>query len=105
MIIDGPLKQNVYQQILKAANRRLEQAIPGSEGAYAHLSLGSVLIIILPKRRVGFDWRFCDHTHGPSSTRRRWFAVGRPSESITWSRRPDTVAMVLSLRSWPGLMD
>ncbi len=46
MIIEDALKQNIYQQILQAANRRLEQAIPGSEGAYAHLSLGGVLNLL-----------------------------------------------------------
>jgi hypothetical protein len=39
MITEDAKKQNVYQHILKAANWRLEQAIPGSEGAFAHLSL------------------------------------------------------------------
>src|SRR5271169_3676727 len=38
---------NVYQHILKAANRRLEQAIPGSsEGVFAHLSLVAVLNLL-----------------------------------------------------------
>ncbi len=39
---ENATRQNVYQHILKAANKRLEQAIPGSEGAFAHLSLGAV---------------------------------------------------------------
>ena len=30
MITEDAIRQNVYQHILKAANRRLEQAIPGS---------------------------------------------------------------------------
>ena len=43
MITDDATRQNVYQHILKAANRRLEQAIPGSEGAFAHLSLVAIV--------------------------------------------------------------
>jgi hypothetical protein len=40
-------RQNLYQHILKAANRRLEQAIPASsEGAFAHLSLAAVLNLL-----------------------------------------------------------
>jgi hypothetical protein len=40
-------KQNVYQSILKTANKRLEQAIPGSsEGAFAHLSLAALLNLL-----------------------------------------------------------
>jgi hypothetical protein len=39
-------KQSLYQNILSAANRRLEQAIPGSEGAFAHLSLAAVLNLL-----------------------------------------------------------
>lgn len=46
MIIDDAVKQNIYQQILKTAYRRLEQAIPGSEGAYTHLSLGRALNLL-----------------------------------------------------------
>ena len=46
MITEDAKKQNVYQHILKAANWRLEQAIPGSEGAFAHLSLGAVLNLL-----------------------------------------------------------
>jgi len=46
MITDDAMKQAVYQHILKAANKRLEQAIPGSEGAFAHLSLGAVLNLL-----------------------------------------------------------
>jgi hypothetical protein len=46
MILQDPVRQNIYQQILQAANRRLEQAIPGSEGAYAHLSLGRILNLL-----------------------------------------------------------
>jgi len=36
-------RQNVYLHILKTAQRRLEQTIPGSEGAFASLSLSAVL--------------------------------------------------------------
>jgi hypothetical protein len=39
-------RQNVYQSILKAACKRLEQAIPGSEGAFAQLSLASLLNVL-----------------------------------------------------------
>lgn len=40
-------RQNVYQHIFKAANRRLEQAVPGSsEGTFAHLSLAAVLNLL-----------------------------------------------------------
>ena len=40
-------RQNVYQSILKTANKRLEQAIPGSsEGAFAHLSLSALLNLL-----------------------------------------------------------
>ena len=46
MITENALRQNVYEHILKAANRRLEQAIPGSEGAFAHLSLGALLNLL-----------------------------------------------------------
>jgi hypothetical protein len=47
MITDDTMKQAVYQHILKAANRRLEQAIPGSpEGAFTHLSLAAVLNLL-----------------------------------------------------------
>ncbi len=42
MITDDALRQHIYRSILKTANRRLEQAIPGSsEGAFAHLSLAA----------------------------------------------------------------
>jgi hypothetical protein len=46
MIIENVVRQNVYEQILKTANKRLEQAIPGSEGSYAHLSLGRELNLL-----------------------------------------------------------
>ena len=46
MIIENAVRQNVYEQILKTANKRLEQAIPGSEGAYIHLSLGRALNLL-----------------------------------------------------------
>lgn len=36
-------RQTVYLHILKTAQRRLEQTIPGSEGAFASLSLSAVL--------------------------------------------------------------
>jgi hypothetical protein len=46
MIIENAARQNVYEQILKTANKRLEQAIPGSEGSYTQLSLGRVLNLL-----------------------------------------------------------
>jgi hypothetical protein len=46
MILQDPVRQNIYQQILQASNRRLEQAIPGSEGSYTHLSLGRILNLL-----------------------------------------------------------
>ena len=47
MIAEDATRQNVYQHILKTANRRVEQAIPGSsEGSFAHLSLGAVLNLL-----------------------------------------------------------
>jgi len=46
MIIEDTKKQNVYEQILKGVRRRLEQAIPGSEGAFTHLPLGAVLNLL-----------------------------------------------------------
>jgi hypothetical protein len=46
MGMNTAIRQNVYQHILKAANKRLEQTIPGSEGAFAHLSLGEVLNLL-----------------------------------------------------------
>src|ERR1700722_16046547 len=42
MISEDAKKQKVYEQILKVASGRLEQAIPGSEGAFTHLPLGAV---------------------------------------------------------------
>ena len=40
-------RQNVYEHILKAANKRLEQAVPGSsEGTFGHLSLAAVLNLL-----------------------------------------------------------
>lgn len=45
--IETDARRNVYQHILKAANKRLEQAISGSpEGAFAHLSLAAVLNLL-----------------------------------------------------------
>ncbi|MFY9908491.1 MAG: hypothetical protein WCF22_03790 [Candidatus Sulfotelmatobacter sp.] len=47
MITDDALRQHVYQSILKTANKRLEQAIPGSsEGVFAHLSLAASLNLL-----------------------------------------------------------
>ena len=46
MTIESAVKLNIYEQILKTANRRLEQAIPGSEGAYTHLSLGRAMNLL-----------------------------------------------------------
>jgi len=46
MIIEDAVKQNIYQQLLKTANKRLEQAIPGSEGSYTDLSLGRLLNLL-----------------------------------------------------------
>ena len=54
MITEDAIRQNVYQHILKAANRRLEQAIPGSsEGAFARLSLAAVLKLFLIRGEWG----------------------------------------------------
>ena len=39
-------RQIVYQSILKTANKRLEQAIPGSEGTFAPLSLAAILNLL-----------------------------------------------------------
>jgi len=47
MITDDSVKQAVYQHILKATNRRLEQAIPGSrEGTFTQLSLAAALNLL-----------------------------------------------------------
>jgi hypothetical protein len=46
MIIEDTKKQNMYEQILKSTNKRLEQAIPGSEGAFTHLPLGAVVNLL-----------------------------------------------------------
>ena len=46
MIIENAVRQNIYEQILKTTNKRLEQAIPGSEGAYSHLSLGRAMNLL-----------------------------------------------------------
>ena len=54
MITDDALRQHVYRFVLKTANRRLEQAIPGSsEGAFAHLSLAALLSLLFLVRG---DW-------------------------------------------------
>ena len=51
MITDDALRQHVYRGILKMANKRLEQAIPGSsEGAFAHLSLAALLNLLFLMR-------------------------------------------------------
>lgn len=39
-------RQTVYQSILKTAHKRLEQAIPGSDGAFARLSLAALLNLL-----------------------------------------------------------
>jgi hypothetical protein len=47
MISENALRQHVYSSILKAAKKRVEQAIPGSsEGAFAHLSLAALLNLL-----------------------------------------------------------
>ena len=46
-------RQNVYKCILKTASKRLEQAIPGSEGAFSQLSLAAVLNLLFLLRG---DW-------------------------------------------------
>lgn len=54
MITDDALRQHVYRAILKMANKRLEQAFPGSsEGAFAHLSLAALLNLLFLMRG---DW-------------------------------------------------
>ena len=64
-------RRNVYQHILKAANKRLEQGTPGSEGAFAQLSLASLLnILFLLQGQWGIDWGLRDNTKGyPSACR------------------------------------
>lgn len=39
-------RQHLYQSLLKTVNKRLEQAIPRSEGAFAHLSLAALLNLL-----------------------------------------------------------
>lgn len=39
-------RQIVYKSILKTASKRLEQAIPGSEGAFSDLSLAELLNLL-----------------------------------------------------------
>lgn len=47
MTTDETTKYSVYQNVLKTAQKRLEQAIPGStEGAFAHLSLAAILNLL-----------------------------------------------------------
>jgi hypothetical protein len=44
-------RRNVYQSILKTAQKRLEQAIPGSsEGTFGQLSLAAVLNLLFLMR-------------------------------------------------------
>jgi hypothetical protein len=50
MIADDRTRQNVYQQILKTAHRRLEQSIPNSEGAFSQLSLAAVVNLLFLTR-------------------------------------------------------
>jgi hypothetical protein len=60
MIVENAIRQNVYEQILETANKRLEQAIPGSEGSYASLSLGRVLnLLFFLKGEWGSIGVFC----------------------------------------------
>lgn len=40
------VRQNLYKSILKTTNKRLELAIPGSEGAFAYLSLAALLNLL-----------------------------------------------------------
>ena len=40
----------MYENVLKAANRRLEPVIPGSEGAFAHLSLAALVNLLFLMR-------------------------------------------------------
>ena len=62
MITDDALRQHVYRAILKMANTRLEQAIPGSsEGAFAHLSLAALLNLLFLARG---DWGASDRRPG-----------------------------------------
>ena len=54
MITDDGLRQHVYRSLLKAANGRLEQAIPGSsEGVFAHLSLAALLCLFFSCAATG----------------------------------------------------
>ena len=46
MIIDNVIRQHVYDQLLRATNKRLEQTVPGSDGSYIHLSLGRTLNVL-----------------------------------------------------------
>lgn len=51
MITDDAQRQHAYRAILKMANKRLEQAIPGSsEGAFTHLSLAALLNLLFLMR-------------------------------------------------------
>jgi len=51
--MDETSDRNIYQHILKSAGRRLEQAIPGSEGEFGDLSLAAVLNLLFLMRG---DW-------------------------------------------------
>ena len=47
MITDDAMKQAVYQSILKTAQRRLEQTVPGAtQGTFASLSLSAVVNLL-----------------------------------------------------------
>jgi hypothetical protein len=47
VITDDAQRQHVYRAILKMANQRLQQAIPGSsEGVFAHLLLAALLNLL-----------------------------------------------------------
>ena len=68
MISDETAKQVVYQYLLKSTQKRLAQAIPGSEeDAFGHLSLAaSVECAVSAERRVGFARGVCDDIKSPS---------------------------------------
>jgi hypothetical protein len=49
--VETDARRNVYQHLLKAASKRLEQAIPGtSESTFGHLSLAGVLNLLFLMR-------------------------------------------------------
>lgn len=39
-------RQKVYESILKITSKRLEQAVPGSQGAFTELSLAAILNLL-----------------------------------------------------------